>query len=218
MELNPEDLVAPPLKALPANPQLQRILATATPSTISAYATTTFSEKRVRNQLLHRQQFCAVTGSAAASLEACHILNAVRKRKSENKEQAKDRKLAWETYLTDLGLNGGAPFSLNSVFNEILAKRDIHHPWNKSGSICFCPPSNIIISLTATFKRANDEWSARGAAARVLTPASPLFGSFNCDVFVLNRNVAFPFQFNIPSGTNTFTTSRQVIWCATGDI
>ncbi|KAJ6499029.1 hypothetical protein C8R45DRAFT_980755 [Mycena sanguinolenta] len=210
MELNSEDLVAPPPKALPANPQLRRIPATAAPSTISAYATTTFSEKQVRNQLLYRQQFCAVTGSAAASLEACHILNAVRKRKSENKEQAKDRKIAWETYLTDLGLNGGAPFSLNSVFNEILAKRDIHHPWNKSGSICFCPPSNVIVALTATFKRANDLWSAQGAAARVLT-ASPLFGSFNCNVFVLNRNAVFPCgePLLVQTNPNISTSSQQ---------
>jgi hypothetical protein len=88
----PEELVPLPPKNLPANPQLRRIAATAVPSTVSSSATTTFSERRARNQLLNRQQFCAVTGSAAASLEACHILNAVRKKKTESKEQAKERK------------------------------------------------------------------------------------------------------------------------------
>ncbi|KAJ7812761.1 hypothetical protein B0H13DRAFT_1925983 [Mycena leptocephala] len=118
----PEELVPLPPKNLPANPQLRRIAATAVPSTKPA---------------LNRQQFCAVTGSAAASLEACHILNAVRKKKTESKEQAKERKREYvcsEAYLTELGLRGGAPFSLNSVFNEVLRHPPYIYPSGPSSA------------------------------------------------------------------------------------
>ncbi|KAJ7046914.1 hypothetical protein C8F04DRAFT_1387435 [Mycena alexandri] len=186
--LRPEQLVANPSRNLPANPQLRHITATVAPS-VSSSATTTLSESRVRNQLLYRQQFCAVTGSAVASLEACHLLNAVRKRKKESPEDAEKRKRDCEEYLTELGLGGGHPFLLNSIFNELLLKRDIHHPLDKSGSICFCPPSHVIMGLTAAFKRANLRWET---GPRILETTGVSYGSNNFNVYVLNPTAFLP--------------------------
>jgi hypothetical protein len=75
--------------------------------------------------------------------------------------------------------------------NLLAVKRDIHHPWAKSGSLCFCPPSNVITGLTTAFARANLQWVQKGTGARILEPALA-YGSYNFDIFVLNRTAFLP--------------------------
>ncbi|KAJ7092698.1 hypothetical protein C8R44DRAFT_891134 [Mycena epipterygia] len=175
-QVPPARLVAASEK-LPANPHLLdppvNQAETAAPSLASPSATTTQTQKLLRNRLLRLGQFCAVTGSATATLQACHILNPVRKKKSETAEDARRRKEAIENFLTNLGILKREPFLLNSLFNMCLLKTDIHYIWDKCASIVFCPALQTIIQLTNYFDDCNAVWQRHADREHTIPPQRP---------------------------------------------
>ncbi|KAJ7928752.1 hypothetical protein B0H13DRAFT_2311058 [Mycena leptocephala] len=107
----PAKLVVAASRTLPANPQLYHppVYQADTVAPSLASGTTTHTQKLLRNRLLRTAQFCAVTGSASESIQACYVLNTVRKRKGESTEEAQARRVAVEDFLMDCGiLKGGA--------------------------------------------------------------------------------------------------------------
>ncbi|KAJ7257900.1 hypothetical protein B0H12DRAFT_1322719 [Mycena haematopus] len=162
---SPSALVTPASASFPPNPQLHSppkyLPETAAPSTV-ATGTTTFSEKKLRNSLLRRNQCCAVTRSATETIQSCHVLNAVRKKKHGTAEEARERKKALEDFLAGRMILGSqsSSFSLNSLANTLLLKPHIRGSWDKYASVMFCPPLETITRLTTYFLFSNCLWDA----------------------------------------------------------
>ncbi|KAJ6532733.1 hypothetical protein DFH09DRAFT_1408099 [Mycena vulgaris] len=200
----PARLVTAGSEKFPANPHLldppTYQAQTVAPSSAASSATTTQTQKLLRNRLLRLGQFCAVTESATATLQACHILNTVRKKKNETAEDARERKGAIESFLTNLGVLKREPFLLNSLFNMFLLKKDIHSIWAKHASIVFCPSIQTITQLTEYFNDCNYLWQGRAARDQAITPQRPYVeGGDSLRAFRFNLFVLHPASF-LPHG------------------
>ncbi|KAJ7725383.1 hypothetical protein B0H16DRAFT_1736230 [Mycena metata] len=181
-------------RKLSPNPHLQPSPAykdgTVSPSPPGSAASMTQTEKRLRNQLLHRTQFCIVTGSASTSLQPGYFLNATRK--SETREEADERRKTLETYLTNRGILADTSFLLHSLPNMSLLKADIHLAWETYATVMICPPA-AIFELARYFVYCNDLWQAETDKDNkvpekrpLVDPPSPNFYVSALDFFVLH--------------------------------
>ncbi|KAJ7452105.1 hypothetical protein B0H11DRAFT_2246062 [Mycena galericulata] len=187
-------LFAGPKKQIPPNPHsIQNPPVyqpeTVAPSSAASSATTTKTQKLLRNRLLRLGQFCAVTGSATASLQVCHILNTVRRQKAETAEHARVRKDNVESFLTNIGILGRQAFHLDSFLLSCVrppsiipvdhdrrlfpVKIDIHNLWDKYASILISPPLEIIIQLTTYFLECNLVWQSRANISGTIPTPRP---------------------------------------------
>ncbi|KAJ6612755.1 hypothetical protein B0H10DRAFT_2050898 [Mycena sp. CBHHK59/15] len=172
--VDPTKLVAAASPTFPPNPHFatgpKYPTDTATASSARSSTATTKEEKKFRNQLLKVDQFCFVTGSATASLQACHVLNAVRKTKHESASQAAQRKERIERFLTDQRILNDQEFRLDTLPNGVLLKPDIHVAWDLYASICLCPTLSTLYQVAASFAYCNKRWDRAVTAARKMVP------------------------------------------------
>ncbi|KAJ6532732.1 hypothetical protein DFH09DRAFT_1408097 [Mycena vulgaris] len=191
-------------QTFPANPHLldppTYQARTVAPSSAASSATTQ-TQKLLRNRLLRLGQFCAVTGSATATLQACNILNTVRKKKNETAEDARERKGAIESFLTNLGVLKRESFLLNSLFNVFLLKKDIHSIWAKHASIVFCPSIQTITQLTEYFNDCNYLWQGRAARDQAITSQRP---------YVEGGDSLRAFRFNLCPSSRQLSSSCMI--------
>ncbi|KAJ7824010.1 hypothetical protein B0H13DRAFT_2291082 [Mycena leptocephala] len=159
----PAKLVVAASRTLPANPQLYDppVYQADTVAPSLASGTTTHTQKLLRNCLLRTAQFCAVTGSASESIQACYVLNTVRKRKGESTEEAQARRVAVEDFLMDCGIL------------KVLPR--IHNSWNTYASVFFCPERRVIEDLTIYFQICNTAWQYQADQIQSVSPKRPLF-------------------------------------------
>ncbi|KAJ7785644.1 hypothetical protein B0H16DRAFT_1875803 [Mycena metata] len=196
-------LVYPTTGNLPANPHLQNPPrfpdGTAAPS--SASGESALDEKVLRNRLLRHAQFCAVTGSATASLQACHILNTVRRKSNETADVAAARRRDVEAYFNSRGILGGPEFFLNSLLNLVLLKTGIQVSWDKYGSFVFCPSLQAINAAMNHFVRCNKLWQEKTDTDQKIPATRPVTpGNTDCllvselDLFVIHPQSFLPCQ------------------------
>ncbi|KAJ7475713.1 hypothetical protein FB451DRAFT_1244441 [Mycena latifolia] len=194
----PRDLVASASVTLPENPHFRSppTYQSDTAAASSATGTTTFTEKKLRNSLLRRSQFCAVTRSATESIQTCHVLNTVRRKKNETVEAARQR-----SFLSDLKILGRSPFLLNSIANALLLLPRIHTSWDKYASVMICPPLKTIEDLQAYFFGCNFFWDRMAKKTPETLPERPvlheqsdgLLHASEFDFFVLRPATFLPY-------------------------
>ncbi|KAJ3517704.1 hypothetical protein NLJ89_g327 [Agrocybe chaxingu] len=173
-------IVAGPVISLPQQGAWERALAAPSVSgtTDSEISHIPRHEKALRNRLLAYDQRSFLTGSAAADLEAAHIISAVRHNDL--------RKLAVETYLTQQRIQ--PLFRFDNAANAILLESSLHTQWDIYGTFCFIPAENDLVAMLESLKRSNEMWRQDAPDAVSKEP----FYSPKWDIIVLHPHAMFP--------------------------
>ncbi|KAF8972732.1 hypothetical protein BDZ97DRAFT_1782429 [Flammula alnicola] len=232
-------VVIPSCKRLPPNPHIggpdalscALVPPSETADTNSEWSPESRADKGLRHMLLANDQRSFFTGSAAADLQAAHIITAVR-RNAERKRQV-------EAYLTQQRLHPPMldSFFLDSISNAILLEANLHTQWDLYGTFCFVPTEDDANAMLQELRTCNETWRQRQhtlagsasviRAARPLDISKPPFSRPRWEIVVLHPHALLPDRQPLAIAQNRSlyvigqplppTPSTWTFWIASGD-
>ncbi|KAK1230033.1 hypothetical protein PQX77_006890 [Marasmius sp. AFHP31] len=153
-----------------SEPQSQFSLGTSLASSLKHDRQRKKESETILRRLIRTDQRAFLTGANTALLQAAHLVNATRRKKSDVKEGYKE---AVERYLTTFEFAGKEGFKLDGRANLILLNVQDHYALDMYGLIAFSPGKAFLEGLKNQLRSDNEDWDRRRKDAW-LTPSRAL--------------------------------------------
>ncbi|KAK1230620.1 hypothetical protein PQX77_006282 [Marasmius sp. AFHP31] len=167
----------------PSEPQSQFSLGMSLASSLKHDRQRKKESETILRRLIRTDQRAVLTGANTALLQASHLVNAIRRKKSVVKKGYKE---AVERYLTTLEFAGNQNFKLDGRANLILLNVEDHYALGMYGLIAFSPGKVFLEGLRNQLRSDNEDWDRRtrsryGFASRDLKWNQGFYDAYQAD-------------------------------------